>query len=351
MRAFTRFGGAVFAAALIVAPPAVCRAATSDAWITAKTKLSLMTTEGVSGSKINVDTVNGQVTLHGKVPTADEKAKAEQVARGIEGAKGVRNLLQVVPERREDMVKASDSELKDRVAKAIKDDKALADSSIAVQSVNNGVVLLGGNAKTMSDHLRAVEDASQVPGVRRVSSEIKSPDKFADEEIWREHDEAKANAGERGVGQAATDTYITSMTKLRLMADSRTPGTPVNVDTRNGVVTLFGTVPTREAKMAAEEDAKKVSGVKKVTNALEVVPEARKEAVKAKDDDVEKSVERAISESDNLRDASIEVEVENGVARLTGTVPNPEQRIQAAAIARSTAGVKAIKDDLRIERN
>src|ERR1051325_1204203 len=161
------------ALALLLVAPAF--AAPPDAWITTKAKLALMTTEGVSSTAINVDTVNSQVTLHGKVRSEAEKQKAESVARGIDGVKEVRNLLQVVPESREKVVQASDDTLNNEVKNKLKADKSLADSSITVQSVNNGVVLLAGNAKTLSDHLRAVEDASAVPGVRRVNSEIKSP--------------------------------------------------------------------------------------------------------------------------------------------------------------------------------
>ena len=60
-------------------------AAPPDAWITAKTKLALLTTEGVRGTAVNVDTVLGKVTLHGKVRSAEEKANAESVAKKIEG--------------------------------------------------------------------------------------------------------------------------------------------------------------------------------------------------------------------------------------------------------------------------
>src|SRR6185369_12008874 len=93
---------------------------------------------------VNVDTVDGRVTLHGKVRTAEEKTKAEQVAKGIDGVTEVRNLLQVVPEQARSAKAASDDEVKARVKNALKNDRALADSSIAVQSVNDGVVLLGG---------------------------------------------------------------------------------------------------------------------------------------------------------------------------------------------------------------
>ena len=89
------------AVVVAVALAAPARAAMPDAWITTKTKLALLTTEGVSGTAIHVDTVLGRVTLHGKVRSAEEKAKAESVAQQIDGVQGVRNLLQVVAPQHE----------------------------------------------------------------------------------------------------------------------------------------------------------------------------------------------------------------------------------------------------------
>src|SRR6266511_3246046 len=83
-------------------------AATPDAWITTKTKLALLTTEGVSGTAIHVDTVLGRVALYGKVGSTAEKAKAENITQQIDGVKGVRNLLQVVAPPREQAVQVSD---------------------------------------------------------------------------------------------------------------------------------------------------------------------------------------------------------------------------------------------------
>jgi osmotically-inducible protein OsmY len=36
--------------------------------------------------------------------------------------------------------------------------------------------------------------------------------------------------------------WITSATKMRLLADSQPPALDINVDTREGIVTLFGIV-------------------------------------------------------------------------------------------------------------
>jgi osmotically-inducible protein OsmY len=346
----TKYGAAaLLAGCLTYAHPGQVRAAVSDPWVTAKTKIALMTTAGIPSNDVNVDTVDGVVTLHGTVNTPAEKARAEQEARKIDGVREVRNLLQVVPRRQEKAVKASDGEIEDRVAKALKDDRALEGSDIDVQSVNNGVVLLDGKADSVSDHLRALQDAYAVPGVRKVESEVKSPDRLADEEIRRQESSKTAGTG-RGMGTAAHDMWITTDAKMRLLADSRTPATDIDVDTRDGVVTLWGNVPSAEAKTAAEEDARKVSGVKRVVNRLQVVPGSRKEAVKARDEDLQKQVERAI-ESRDLQGANIDVDVKNGIARLTGTVEDDQQRLAAAIAARSTPGVRAVQDDLRVRSN
>jgi hyperosmotically inducible protein len=334
----------VLAVVVSVALAAPVGAATPDAWITTKTKLSLLTTEGVSGTAIHVDTILGKVTLHGKVRSAEEKAKAESIAKKIDGVLEVRNLLQIVTPQGEKAVQVSDDALKLRVEKELQGDSSLKESSISVKSVNKGVVLLSGTAKTLSAHLRAVEDVAWVPGVERVASEIKSPDTLADAEIWREPTAREPNK-ESGMRDTASDIWITSATKMRLLTDSRTPALDINVETRAGVVTLFGIVPSQDAKTAAAADARKVGGVKRVVNELQVVASAKHAAVKARDEDIEREVKKAFEKAD-FRD--IGVEVKNGVVRLKGTVPTGTRRLEAAVLARSVEGVRAVKDELRV---
>jgi hyperosmotically inducible periplasmic protein len=315
-------------------------AAPSDPWITTKAKMALLTTDGVSANDINVDTVNGKVTLHGTVGSDAEKTKAESVVKGIDGVTGVRNLVQVVSVKRQDAAASNDADVKKRVSAAIDAERDL--GKVDVQSVNAGVVLLAGTTPTLSDHLRAVEVASHVDGVKRVASEIKSPDKLGDQEIW-----AERSTNEGAQASTTRDMWITSSIKMRLLADERTPGMDVNVDTMNGKVTLFGMVPTADAKAAAEENAHKVGGVKSVANQLQVVPADKQEAVQAKDDDVQGRVKDTLARTEDLK--NVTVEVQNGVARLSGTVPSQEDRLQAAVAARTTSGVRAVRDDLRVE--
>jgi osmotically-inducible protein OsmY len=341
-------GTVLLASALVAGVVPSAAWATSDSWLTMKTKMALLSAEGMTGGKINVDTVNGRVTLHGTVPTAADKAKAEAEARKIDGVTEVRNLIQVVPKAKQETVKAADAEVKSRVEKALRDDPRLASDDVHVASVNDGVVLLSGETKTASGHLRAMQTASAVPGVVRVTSEVKSPDKIADAEIRERTDTAADSGTKRSVTSGVTDAWITTATKMRLLADGDTPALDINVDTQDGVVTLFGIVGTAEAKRAAEAEARKVSGVTRVENELQVVPKAKQETVKARDEDVQAAVKRSLEGRENLRDAKIAVEVRNGVARLTGAVASQEDRLEAAVVARSTAGVRAVEDALQV---
>ena len=316
-----------------------------DAWVTTKVKMSLLTTEGVSASKVNVDTVDGRVTLYGSVPTEAEKAKAEQVAKQIEGAAQVRNLLQVVAPKQAAKVDATDDQVEKNVTARLKADHALSDSSITVKSVNSGVVLLAGKAETLSDAYRAVDLTAGVAGVRRVASEIQSPDTLADAELWRD------GAYDKKVYESSTarDTWITTAAKMRLIASSNTPGFDINVDTNGGVVTLFGVVASKKEKQAAESEVRKVGGVKNVVNDLQIVAEAKQDRVEQKDDQISKAIQTRFDANGSLEDSKIDVAVSNGVARLTGTVTSRNDQVTALTVTRSTSGVVRVIDELRLE--
>jgi len=152
-----------------VQKPPAAKDDSPDAWLTAKVKLALLTTKDMPAMAIDVDTVHDVVTLSGKVETEAAKTRAGEVAKGVEGVKQVKNILQVVPEAQEKVVDKADAEIKDAVQKTIDADNTL--EGISVKAVDKGVVLLAGKATT-KEALRAVEAAHKTAGVRQVSSEI-----------------------------------------------------------------------------------------------------------------------------------------------------------------------------------
>jgi hyperosmotically inducible periplasmic protein len=66
-----------------------------DSTITASVKAKLVGDKTANLTRIDVDTTNQVVTLNGIVESADQKAKAEQLAREVGGVKSVKNNLQV----------------------------------------------------------------------------------------------------------------------------------------------------------------------------------------------------------------------------------------------------------------
>ncbi|MEZ5629760.1 MAG: BON domain-containing protein [Burkholderiaceae bacterium] len=64
-----------------------------DAAITTAVKAKFVEDKTVDAGAINVQTLNGEVSLAGFAKSAEEKAKAEQLARGVNGVRSVRNNL------------------------------------------------------------------------------------------------------------------------------------------------------------------------------------------------------------------------------------------------------------------
>jgi osmotically-inducible protein OsmY len=145
-----------------------------------------------------------------------------------------------------------DVEIKARVDEALTEDTMLIGDGIFARSVDNGHVHLGGKARTMSDQLRAVGDAARVPGVRRITSEIKSSDLPGTVEA-SDNRELQRTERQSDATSPAREVAIPSATERRVMADSTSPGLDIiKVDTHSGAVTLLGTVSLSEAKTAAE---------------------------------------------------------------------------------------------------
>jgi hypothetical protein len=68
-----------------------------DAWIHTKIVAKLIGDADTPERKINVDVVDGAVTLRGTVDTAEAKSEAERIAKETDGVNKVTNQLKVAP--------------------------------------------------------------------------------------------------------------------------------------------------------------------------------------------------------------------------------------------------------------
>ena len=71
------------------------KGAIDDATITAQVNAGLAKDPDLSALKINVDTVNGKVTLNGPAPTTVARDRAETIAKSVTGVTSVNNQLVV----------------------------------------------------------------------------------------------------------------------------------------------------------------------------------------------------------------------------------------------------------------
>jgi hyperosmotically inducible protein len=188
--------------------------AQTDPGITTAVKTKLAADDTVKAYQIDVDTANGVVTLTGIVEAPAAKEQAVSIARRTDGVKDVVDHI---------TVNQAAATTPDHVGDNIGDD---------------------------------IKDATKTAGEKISEGTEKAVD-------------ATKDAAEK-TGEDITDAAITTAVKTKLLADTKTPGLKIDVDTNDGIVTLSGTVPSKAAEDKAVADARDTKGVKRVVNKLKV---------------------------------------------------------------------------------
>ena len=176
---------------------------------------------------------------------------------------------------------------------------------------------------------------------------------------------AETKSTDRSAGQVLDDATITASIKTALLADTRTKGFDINVDTLKGRVTLRGGADSAAAKIAATSVAREVKGVTSVDNQLIVAmagSERRQDANTATasgearevmdetgdemdDGWITSKVKTQLLADDDVSGLAINVDTEDNIVSLKGTVPSSSARNEAIRIARETKGVARVKAD------
>lgn len=187
-------------------------------------------------------------------------------------------------------------------------------------AVEKGVVSLSGHVGSYAEKLAAVTAAKRVKGVRAVADEIevRYPDdkKTADDEIAR-----------RIIDILAWDVEV--------------PINAIQAVVRDGWVTLTGTVEWHYQRKAAADDVRKLSGVRGISNMIEIKPRVQSA-------DVKKKIEEALKRHAEVEARRIGVILEgDGKVVLEGRVDNWDERVAVENAAWSAPGVKSVVDRLR----
>jgi hyperosmotically inducible protein len=169
----------------------------------------------------------------------------------------------------------ADSELETKIKTAINSDERIkaADLSVSADADKNEATISGvvGTQALRTKAVNLVKEAS--PGlVLNDKIEVK-PREFTREEFTedraREEMEKTRRTGEK-LGDSLDDAWIHTKLAAKFISDGDTPGTKINVDVVNNVVTLRGMVDTAEQRAEAERIAMNTEGVKRVVNQLKV---------------------------------------------------------------------------------
>ncbi|MGH9347947.1 MAG: BON domain-containing protein [Vicinamibacterales bacterium] len=138
------------------------------------------------------------------------------------------------------------------------------------------VVTLTGEVETPVARDQALRLARETDGVRSVVDQLRIGKTAATAGVAGREGEVEAGAG-RTAGEAAdragavvTDAALTSAVKAKLLADPAVAGLRIDVDTRNGVVTLTGDMASSAEADEAIRLARTTEGVRDVVNRLRV---------------------------------------------------------------------------------
>jgi hyperosmotically inducible protein len=141
------------------------------------------------------------------------------------------------------------------------------------------------------------------------------------------------------------DATVAANVKSKLMVGNSSSASEINVEAKNGVVTLNGTVDSDASKSLAEQNAKGVAGVKSVMNNLTVKPQAAAPPLTfAGDTALKNTVEANLAK---YGVTGITVTVADGEVTLTGDIVRA--KLQDAMKAANGAQPKKVKNEMNIK--
>lgn len=153
--------------------------------------------------------------------------------------------------------------------------------------------------------------------------------------------------------EGRSDSDITERVQLALADVHGSDTSRIEVQTRNGIVQLTGFVDTDRTRATAQEAAMDVPGVRHVRNEVVVRAHASAQATTgppSSDAVIAARVKTELAGESGLATASaVEVEVNDGIVRLSGIVSSPDQRSEIESVVRRIEGVTAVRNNVEVQ--
>ena len=352
----------------------------SDPLITARIQAKYFAAPEIKAHRIDVDTKNGLVTLEGTVDSESQRASAASIAKSVEGVTRVENklLVRAAADTAADAPRhhAPDPALPARggrtpawITAKIQSqyylNPALKPWRIDVDTSSSGAVTLSGTVDSDTDRSEAVKIARATEGVTAVNDDLRvQPQSVATTGTVKDTTDVNNDAREikgdarRAAGQTAQaidDSWITTKIASKFFLDDDVRARSIDVDTRNGIVTLKGSVESEGERQHAVSIARSTDGVTMVRDSLVVDPGMRAPAAPTRVDNaiddawITMKVQSKYFIHDEIKSRDVDVDTRKGVVTLNGSVPSATAKGAAEVIAQDTDGVSKVINRLTIE--
>jgi hyperosmotically inducible protein len=159
---------------------------------------------------------------------------------------------------------------------------------------------------------------------------------------------AAAQAGGRPISKKGEDRIARETRHELVMLPFYSVFDDLSYKVEGDTVTLYGAVTRPTLKSDAERAVKRIEGVEKVVNNIEVLP------LSPNDDRIRRAVYRAIYSQPGLDMYSlravptIHIIVKNGNVTLTGAVGNEGDKTRAGIAANGVSGVFSVKNEIQV---
>jgi hyperosmotically inducible protein len=205
----------------------------------------------LKGDDIKIQSVDGLVTLTGTVSEEYHKSLAQETVAGLPGVESVDNRLEV---KGAPPTENSDALLRDKVKVTLLFHRSVSAGTTEVD-VKDGIVTLRGDAASQAQKELTTEYAKDVEGVQDVNNEMTV---------------TKTSKKKQTVGEKIDDASITAQVKMALLYHYSTSAINTKVETKRGVVTLYGKAGDAAEMNLATKPANDIYGVKGVKNRMTI---------------------------------------------------------------------------------
>jgi osmotically-inducible protein OsmY len=247
-------------------------------------------------------------------------------SKGVKGIRKVKNGITVEPKKHR-----FDNEIKEEIERRLKSNVWIFDEAITIE-VKNGKVILGGTVGSEAERNR-VRYNSWVTGVKEVedlelavNSWIRSKDLRKTKPVSFDDDEIK---------EAVREAFL---------LDPRVKSASVEIQVKDGIVELEGTVEHLLTKKAAGQDASNTVGVRKVINNIKI----NFEDVQKSDEELVLRIEKTLTNHSLIGDFDLEIKVQNKNVILNGEVETLYEKSLVEQVVSSTRGVENIENQLSV---